>query len=208
MNLPFEPEFTISVQAADSLVKIVENVMCLDLGTDYRLDIRLHRENRVRSIYSSLAIEGNRLSFPEVADVLQGKPVWGRPRDIQEVRNAHEAYERLPTFDPFQVDDFLAAHLLLTQDLIGEADRFRSGDVAVYSDDVPVHIGARPQFVPDLVDELFDWAHGSALADSDPFPMERGIRVFAHGVGDLRKSPSVLRSAEHISAHKQRDGIY
>ncbi|MFT0847953.1 Fic family protein [Actinomycetaceae bacterium L2_0104] len=163
MSKSFEPAFTISVQAADSLAKIVESVTRLDLGTDYRLDVRLHRENRVRSIYSSLAIEGNMLSLPEVADVLQGKAVWGRPRDIQEVKNAHEAYEQLRSFDPYQARDFLAAHRLITQGLIGEAGTFRSGDVAVYSDDVPVHIGARPQFVPDLVDELFGWARDSEL---------------------------------------------
>ena len=82
------PPFAISVRAADHLAKIIESITRLELGTEFRLDIRLHRENRVRSIYSSLVIEGNRLSLAQVSDVLNGQPVWGRPADIQEVRNA------------------------------------------------------------------------------------------------------------------------
>lgn len=157
------PPFAISVRAADHLAKIVESITRLELGTDFRLDIRLHRENRVRSIYSSLAIEGNRLSLAQVSDVLNGQPVWGRPADIQEVRNAHDAYDRLLTLDPHRIEDFLTAHRLMTQGLIKESGVFRSGDVAVYEGSVPVHTGARPQFVPGLIGELFAWARASDL---------------------------------------------
>ncbi|MFT4298065.1 MAG: Fic family protein [Aeromicrobium sp.] len=157
------PPFSVSVRAADHLAKIVESITRLDLGTDFRLDIRLHRENRVRSIYSSLAIEGNLLSLNDVADVLNGQQVWGRPVDIQEVKNAHDAYEHLLTFDPYEVDDFLTAHRLLTQGLIREAGRFRSGDVAVFDGETPIHTGARPQFVPGLIGDLFAWVRESDL---------------------------------------------
>ncbi|MFT4189207.1 MAG: Fic family protein [Aeromicrobium sp.] len=145
------------------MAKIVESATRLDLGTGFRLDIRLHRENRVRSICSSLAIEGNQLSEAEVADVINGQPVRGRPADVREVKNAHAAYDQLLTFDPFDVDDFLTAHGLLTQGLIRESGVFRSGDVAVYEGDTPVHVGARPQFVPELISDLFAWARGSDL---------------------------------------------
>lgn len=157
------PPFTISVRAADHLAKIVESITRLDLGTDFHLDIRLHRENRVRSIHSSLAIEGNQLSLAQVSDVLNGQPVWGRPADIQEVKNAHDAYDQLLTFDPYVVADFLTAHRLMTQGLIEEAGQFRSGDVAVYEGDTPIHTGARPQFVPRLIGDLFAWARDSEL---------------------------------------------
>ncbi len=163
MSQKLGPPFTISVRSADYLAKIVESVTRLDLSTAFRLDIRLHRENRVRSIYSSLAIEGNQLTLAEVSDVLNGQPVWGRPVDIQEVKNAHEAYERLLTFDPYDVADFLTAHRLLTRGLIAESGRFRRGDVAVFEGDTPVHTGARPQFVPSLIADLFAWARESEL---------------------------------------------
>lgn len=74
---PPGPPFTITVQAADHLARIVENITRLDFGTGYRLDLRLQRENRVRSIYSSLAIEGNHLSLDEVSAVLDGRAVLG-----------------------------------------------------------------------------------------------------------------------------------
>lgn len=157
------PPFTISVRAADRLAKIVESITRLELGTDFRLDIRLHRQNRVRSIHSSLAIEGNQLSLAQVSDVLNRQPVWGRPADIQEVKNAHDAYDQLMTFDPYEVDDFLTAHRLMTQGLIKEAGQFRSGDVAVFEGDALIHAGARPQFVPGLIRELFAWARDSDL---------------------------------------------
>lgn len=157
------PPFSITITAANYLAKIVEAMTRLDVGTDFRLDVRLHRENRVRSIHSSLAIEGNELSLEAVSAVLDGRPVWGRPLDIQEVRNARDAYAELLTFDPYSVDDFLTAHRLLTAGLIHEAGSFRNGDVAVYAGDVPVHVGARPAFVPQLVRDLFEWARDSEL---------------------------------------------
>jgi len=67
------------------------------------------------------------------------------------------------TFDPYSVKDFLYAHKLMTEGLIGESGMFRSGDVGVFEGDVAIHIGARPQFVPKLVNDLFEWARESEL---------------------------------------------
>jgi len=158
-----KPPYTITEKAADYLAKIVEKVARLELGTEFKRDVKLHRENRVRTIHSSLAIEGNSLSLGEVTAVIEGKLVAGRQEEIKEVKNAYEAYDRIFTFDPFSVDDFLAAHRLITQDLIKESGRFRSGDVGVVDDGKVVHIGARPQFVPQLVKDLFGWAKESEL---------------------------------------------
>jgi Fic family protein len=51
----------------------------------------------------------------------------------------------------------------MTEGLVDEAGKFRSGDVGVFDGDVAVHIGARPQFVSDLIKDLFDWAKDSGL---------------------------------------------
>jgi Fic family protein len=61
------------------------------------------------------------------------------------------------------MEDFLKAHKLMTQGLVKEAERFRSGDVGVFDGDVAVHVGARPQFVPQLMEDLFAWAQASEL---------------------------------------------
>ena len=158
-----KPPYTITVKTADYLTKIAETVTRLEYGMDFKRDIKLHRKNRVRSIYSSLAIEGNTLSLDEVADVINGKLVAGKQADVKEVKNAFEAYDKILTFDPYSVKDFLIAHKLMTCDLIKESGTFRSGDVGVFDGDVVVHVGAHPQFVPQLIEELFKWAKTTEL---------------------------------------------
>jgi len=155
--------YTITEKAADYLAKIVEAVTRLEFGTGFSRDIRLHRENRIRTIQASLAIEGNSLSLDEVTAVIQGKIVAGKQEEIKEVKNAYEAYDKIMTFDPYSSEDFLKAHKLMTQDLLEESGRFRRGDVGVFDGNVAVHIGARPQFVPQLTEDLFNWARESKL---------------------------------------------
>jgi Fic family protein len=97
------------------------------------------------SIHASTAIEGNRLTFGQVTDVINGVPVWGPPKDIKEVQNAWQAYNGIDGYDPWSVDDLLKAHSLMTSELIGESGAFRSVDVAVVrSDGVVLHRGANP----------------------------------------------------------------
>lgn len=158
-----KPPYTITEKAADYLAKIVETVTRLEFGTGFKRNIKLHRENRVRTIHSSLAIEGNSLSLGEVTAVIEGKVVAGKQTEIKEVKNAYEAYDKIMTFDSYAVKDFLKAHKLMTQGLVAEAGKFRSGDVGVFDGGVAVHIGARPQFVPQLIDDLFGWAKESKL---------------------------------------------
>ncbi|MDR1796413.1 MAG: Fic family protein, partial [Clostridiales Family XIII bacterium] len=109
-----QPPYTITLKAADYLAKIVEAVTRLEFGTEFKRDIKLHRQNRVRSIYSSLAIEGNTLSLDEVTAVIDGKPIAGKQAEIKEVKNAYEAYDKILTFDPYKIKDFLKAHKLMT----------------------------------------------------------------------------------------------
>ena len=157
------PPYTITEKAADYLAKIAETVTRLEFGTGFKRDIKLHRENRVRTIYSSLAIEGNALSLGEVAAVIEGKIVAGAQSDVKEVRNAFDAYDKIMTFDPYSIGDFLEAHKLMTNGLVKESGKFRSGDVGVFDGHKAVHIGARPQYVPGLVEDLFRWAKKSEL---------------------------------------------
>ena len=164
MNVQFKtPPYTLTEKAADYLVKIAETVTRLEFGTGFKHDLKLHRKNRVRTIHSSLAIEGNSLSLDAVTAVIQGKRVAGKQEDVKEVKNAYEAYDKMMTFDPYAIGDFLEAHKLITQGLVNEAGRFRSGDVGVFDGGKAVHLGARPQFVPQLMEALFDWARKSEL---------------------------------------------
>lgn len=146
-----KPPYTITEKSADYLAKIVETVTKLEYATDFNRNIRLHWLNRVRTIYSSLAIEGNSLSLGEVTAVIEGKIIAGKQTEIKEVKNAYEAYDKIINFNPYDVKDFLKAHELMAQGLVEESGKFRNGDVGVFDGDVAVHIGARPQFVPILI---------------------------------------------------------
>jgi Fic family protein len=158
-----KPPYTITEKTADYLAKIVETVTRLEFGTGFKRDIRLQRANRARTIYSSLAIEGNTLSLSEVTAVIAGKAVAGSHADIKEVKNAYEAYDKILSLDPYSVSDFLHAHKLMTNGLIKESGKFRSGNVGVFDGEKAVRIGARPQFVPKMIEELFLWAKKSEL---------------------------------------------
>lgn len=122
----------------------------------------LRRANRIRTIHGSLAIEQNTLTLEQVTAVLNGKPVLAPPKDIAEVKNAYEIYERLDELDPYLVDDLLAAHSVMTRDLLDESGVFRTRPVGVVDGEGHVlHFGTLPQYVPGLVTELLDWVKAS-----------------------------------------------
>lgn len=124
----------------------------------------LRRANRIRSIYSSLAIEQNSLSLDQVTAVISGKRILAPPKDIREIQNAYEVYERMDQMDPFSVEDLLMAHEIMTRDLVGESGTFRSGDVGVVDGEGNIlHFGTLPAYVPQLVMELLDWTEHSDL---------------------------------------------
>ena len=154
-------------QITEKMLVLVHNIA--ELLTKYSIEKRpllLRKDNRIRSIQSSLAIENNSLTLEQVTDVIEGRRVLGPPKDIHEVQNAYEAYERVFSMEPYRVEDFLKAHELLTQELVKHPGQFRLSDVGVYDGrGRVVHIGARPQFVPSLVEELFSWAKNSDLLE-------------------------------------------
>ena len=156
-----KPPFTITGEIINLVARIAEQVGTIQGSGEYSRNLHLRKVNRLRSIQSSTAIEGNTLTLEQITAVINGKRILGNPREIKEVQNAYEAYESMLKFDPFKIKDFLAAHQLLTADLMKEAGKFRSGDVGIFSGKKVVHLGARPEFVPSLVDDLFNWAKKS-----------------------------------------------
>ncbi len=103
------------------VAEIVELLTCWSVSGDSALSPQLRRNNRIRTIQASLAIENNTLSIEQVTAVLEGKQVLGLPREIQEVKNAFAAYEQLPYWQPHSSADLLAAHGLLMAGLVDEA---------------------------------------------------------------------------------------
>ena len=159
-----QPPFQITNKIIDDVAEISEQIGRLSARNHLSANPNLRRTNRIRTIYGSLAIEQNTLSLEQVTAVLNGKHVLAPPKDIAEVKNAYEIYERLDELDPYSVDDLLTAHGIMTRGLVVESGMFRTRPVGVVNQDGQVvHLGTLPQYVPDLVTELLDWTRHSDL---------------------------------------------
>ncbi len=159
-----KPPFEITNQMIGYVAEIAELVGKLSAVSSLSANPTLRRSNRIRTIHGSLAIEQNTLSLEQVTAVLNGKHVLAPPKDIAEVKNAYEIYERLDELDPYSVDDLLTAHGIMTRGLVEESGVFRSRPVGVVDNEGNVlHFGTLPQYVPDLVMELLDWTKTSEV---------------------------------------------
>lgn len=159
-----KPPFEITNEIVDSVAQIAELVGHLTVTNQLTSNPTLHRSNRIRTIHGSLAIEQNTLSLEQVTAVLNGKHVLAPPKDIAEVKNAYEIYDRLEDLDPYSVDDLLTAHGIMMRGLVEESGMFRTRPVGVVDSEGHVlHFGTLPQYVPDLVMELLDWVKNSPV---------------------------------------------
>ncbi|MCL2760931.1 MAG: Fic family protein [Desulfuromonadales bacterium] len=160
MNIP---TYTISPKIIDLVARISEKLGEIRGSGEYSRNLRLRKINRLRSIQSSLAIENNTLSLGQVTDIIEGKRALGLPHEIQEVKNAYQAYEYLFEYTPYKVNDFLKAHKFMTSTLVNDAGHFRSQGVGVYAGTQLIHAGATYRFVPQLITDLFAWAKKTDL---------------------------------------------
>lgn len=159
-----KPPFEITNRMIDYVAEIAELLGKLNATATLSSNPTLRRNNRIRTIHGSLAIEQNTLSLAQVTAVLNGKHVLAPPKDIAEVKNAYEIYERLDELAPYSVDDLLTAHGIMTRGLVEESGVFRTRLVGVVDSEGHVlHSGTLPQYVPDLVMELLDWAKTSEV---------------------------------------------
>lgn len=157
-----KPPFEITNTILDEIAEIAELVGHVNASFGLSTNPTLRRTNRIRTIYSSLAIEQNTLSLEQVTAVLNGKHVVAPPKDIAEVKNAYEIYEIMDSLDPYSVDDLLRAHGVMTKGLIEESGCFCSRPVGVVDKQGNIlHFGTLPDYVPGLVVELLDWVRDS-----------------------------------------------
>lgn len=150
-------------EVIEKISQISELVGHITAWQDMNANPKLRRESRIKTIHSTLAIENNSLSLDQVTAIINGKRILGEPREIQEVKNAYEAYERLLSFDPYSVSDLLTAHRTLMNELVREAGMFRSGGVGVYKGEHLVHMAPPAGMVPELIESLFAWAKTSKV---------------------------------------------
>ena len=157
------PPFTMTDEITNLVIEIAELTGAMTASDHLSKSPRLRRANRVRSIHSSLAIEQNSLTLDQVSDVIDGKRVLGPPQDIREVKNAYQAYELLTKFSPYSIKDLLKAHKIMMDGLVKEAGTFRSRGVGVFAGEQLIHAGSPANYVPKLMQQLFEWLRKSKL---------------------------------------------
>ena len=185
----YKPPFTVSAKAINLIAKISGQLERYAIRMEQEDTLRLRRANRIKTIHSSLAIEGNTLSEGEVQAVLEGKKVVAPLKEIQEVKNAIKTYELYPKLNPFSIQDLLLAHGTMMSGLVDEAGMFRKGGVGVFDGDKPIHIAPPADRVRDLMSDLFGWlenADDHLLIRSCVFHYEfEFIHPFADGNGRI-----------------------
>jgi Fic family protein len=154
--MTYQPPFEITAKIINQISTIAQQIGRLD-ASGLSISPQLRKQNRIRTIQGTLAIEGNTLSIEQVTAILDGKRVLGRPREIAEVQGAIQAYEALPSLKPGAVKDLLRAHRLLMGDVLVGAGKFRSSAVGIHKGDRVVHVAPPAKRVPELMGDLLDW---------------------------------------------------
>ena len=159
----YNPPFEVNNEVLSLVAKIAELGGKASVSAELDRNPTLCRENRIKTIHGSLAIEQNTLSLEQVTSVINGKAVLAPPKDIEEVKNAFEIYEVLDTLSPYSIDDLLKAHGVLMRGLIDGAGEFRTKPAGVVDSKTGevIHFGTLPEYVHELTENLLNWVKES-----------------------------------------------
>ncbi|EMB27779.1 Fic family protein [Treponema denticola] len=164
--MSYEPPFKITSKAINLISQISEKIGEINTLENTERTVQLRKKNRIRTIHSSLAIENNSLTIEQITAIIEGKRVLGPPNEIQEVKNAVQAYELLLSLNPYKQNDLLKAHQLMMNDLVKHSGKYRKGGVGIFDGKEVVHVAPPADRVPFLMNDLFDW-----LKSTDVHPL-------------------------------------
>ena len=185
------PPFHISSDSINLIAEISAQIERYAIRLEQTDGLLLRKANRIRTIHSSLAIEGNSLTEGQVKDILGGKNIVAPLKEIQEVKNAIKVYDLYPTLNPFSIDDLLHAHRVMMESLTDDAGSFRLKGVGVFGENGCVHVAPPANLVPTLMAQLFEWlstASDHLLIRSCVFHYEfEFIHPFRDGNGRTRR---------------------
>jgi len=167
--MDFKPRFTIDSKTLNLVADIVTMVERVPKEFLRSEGLKIRKINRVKSIHSSLAIDGNSLSQKDVTNISNSKKVAGDPKEILEVKNALSAFGGLDRFDPASAEDLLSAHMTMTAGVAERPGKFRNCEIGFFKDGIPVHIAPDNEDVPDMINELMGW-----YRDTDLHPLIKG----------------------------------
>ncbi len=195
------PPYYISAEIMVLITEISEKLGAIRTIHKSGLSPQLRRKNQVKTIHSSLAIEGNLLSEAQVTAILDEQRVIGPAQDIQEVKNAIAAYARLGQYKPYVIQSFLTAHLTLMDGLIDSAGSFRTGNAGIAKGSQLTHLAPPGNMVKPLMAKLFDYLKNDKeilLIKSCVFHYElEFIHPFSDGNGRMGRLWQTLLLSHH-----------
>ena len=153
----YKPPFDITNSMINKIIAITEKVSTISSFNSLKRMPILRKNNKIKSIHSSLTIEANSLSIKEVEDVIDGKKVLGPEKEIIEVKNAYEAYSMVEEFDGYNENDLLKAHKILTNSLLEDSGKYRNHGEGVYDGERLIFMAPPQDIVPTLMNDLFSW---------------------------------------------------
>ena len=162
----YQPPFEITSKIIELISRISEKIGEINSLQNSPYNIQLRKENRIKTIHSSLAIENNSLTVEQITAIIEGKRVLGNPNEIKEVKNSIQAYDLLLTLNPHSEQNLLNAHKLMMQDLVNTSGKYRTDSVGVFDGEKVVHVAPPAKRVPKLMADLFEW-----LKNSDAHPL-------------------------------------
>lgn len=127
---------------------------------------QLRKQNKIKTIHSSLQIEGNTLTEAQITAIIENRRIIGPQKDITEVVNAIKVYDGLIDYKPTAEKDFLKAHKQLMTRLVDDAGSYRKQGVGIVKGSEVAHVAPPYYNVPTLMQHLFDY-----LKDSDELPL-------------------------------------
>ena len=151
------PPFEITNEILGYVSSVSEKIGRITATKNFEIRPHLRKNNRIRSIHSSLKIEANSLSLGEVRDVINGKIVLGKRSEIQEVKNAYAAYEKFSEINPYDIEDLKKFHGIMTKYLVEESGSFRRGEEGVFNGNQCIFMAPPARLVSKLMDDLFCW---------------------------------------------------
>lgn len=153
----YTPPFQITNEILSHVASISEKIGKISAISHLESKPQLRRNNRIKSIHSSLKIEANSLSLGQVRDVINGKPVLGEQREIQEVKNAYHAYEKMKDIEPYSIRSLKEFHGIMTKYLVEEFGEFRLGEEGVFNGEECIFMCPPARFVGAHMEALFQW---------------------------------------------------
>ena len=161
-SIKMKPPYDINSNILKLITSISEKIGEVNARFLNKPSPKLRKQNKIKTIHSSLKIEGNTLTEEQITAILENKRVIGPQKDIKEVLNAIEIYENLEQFSPDSEKSFLKAHQILMSNLIEKAGKYRNQGVGIVKGSKVEHLAPPFENVPFLMKNLFDYLKNSA----------------------------------------------